>query len=191
MKKIYWLVLFFLGVGVLACMKRCHNTKETQWYPNPKTIISPAQNTKTWSGEEIENTALAGKWRVSLCDNNPAHSQLGIYLTVCDDGDFSLTINNDVDDEAENYFKTTFSEQCARGKTLSGFVKCYDEWCAEGNGPDGSYVVGFFDNDSTLFNYYAFVYCQINNNQFTLDKLQEDGIGFELIPIPERTLKEL
>lgn len=188
MKKIIILCVLLI---LLSCSGQHKSNDNQLWEPQSETaLVSVQQNTKSYDGVEIMNTAFVGKWRVGLWDNVSSHSNLDIYLDVSEDGSFQFSVPDNIQKDVEDYLKSNFSVDCKKGKQIRGKVKCYDEWLARGEGPDGSYVVGFFDENNNLIKYFSFVYCEINNNQFTLDKINEDGIGFELTPIPLRVFKD-
>ena len=194
-------IIFIIGLAsiVLFCKKNAtypsqqeiqKNKEESVLRFDDSLMISPDHNMKTWTGKEIKNTALMGKWKmVSRVNDN--YESPDILLTVNRDGKFTLSIPDDTDEETIEVFNNHFSTIYEKGKSFNGLVKCYDLWCAGGEGPDGSYVVGFFDQNGNPMHYYGFVYCQINNNEFTFDEIQGNNIYWDLIPIPLRKFDEI
>jgi hypothetical protein len=169
------------------------SNKIEEWTPDPDMMeISPLENMKTYGGKEIKNTALVGRWNVELrIPNDNEDSLAGIIFQVNKDKKFTLTIPSSISNTQIEYLKKCFSNECKKGMTFEGTVKCYDTWCAEGEGPDGSYAIELYDNNGKKIHSYAFVYCQINDNEFTLDELQGSGIAMSLVPTPLRKFKEL
>lgn len=162
-----------------------NNQIEEKWVPNDSALMSPSNNMKTWDGKEVKNTSIVGSWIIE----NDAKKDL--IIKVNKDATFSLSIPNDIDDETLDKLRKYFLRSYDKGNTYKGSMKCYDIWCAEGEGPDASCAVGFFDSNGDLMNYYAFVYCQINDNEFTLDKMEGSGIIWYLHPIPQRKFKKI
>ena len=193
MKKI--LILSLLVVTMQACKQtpkptevegvNGNNQNVEKWGPNDSTLMSPSNDMKTWNGKEVKNTSIVGSWRIEN------EAQKDLILKINKEGKFSLSIPNDIDNETLGKLKKYFSQSYDKGNTYEGFLKCYDIWCAGGEGPDASCAVGFFDSNDNLMNYYAFVYCQINDNEFSLDEIEGSGIIWYLHPIPLRKFKKL
>ena len=167
-------LLLFTCILLLICKRfsgtliQTDNDYNYTWPPADSLLIPPTRNMKTWPGKEIPNTSLVGKWRFDTDMSLVEESKIEMYLTVDKEGNFTISIPDNIDNERKNELRKYFSKEYAKGGKYEGTVRCYDIWCAEGSGPDGCYVVGFYDKDGILMHHYAFVYCQINNNEFTL-----------------------
>lgn len=159
------------------------------WNPDPSTEMPCTQDMKTWTGKPVKNTALAGKWYVDT--RRAGSTPKGISLDVGKDGCFKISLSSKISDEELHLIQGCFSERCQKGGELKGHVRCHDNWCAGGEGPDASCEVGFFDENGKYLNAFAFVYCQINDNEFTFDNLWGSNIFFSLIPATRRSFKRL
>ena len=115
----------------------------TTEYPNGTTVISPKQS-------EIDREQ---------------------YIDFKKDGSFELSVTESVCSELKHQIKDLFGAEYTKPGLHHGKYKCYDAlWC--GCTCDGSYGVVLFDEKGKELCRYAFVFVEVNDNEFSLDKVE-------------------
>ena len=186
----YFRNIFFLIV--LATLASCHSNnashkdvpKFARWEIDSLTEISPQTPVQT---EGLKGTHLSQKWSLTVMVDGthtteypdgssvtaPNESEIDRqqYIDFKRDGSFELSVTESVCSELKERIKELFGEKYTKPGLHYGTYKCYDTlWC--GATCDGSYGVIIFDEGGKELCRYVFVYVEINDEEFFLDKVE-------------------
>ena len=177
---------------VLAALAGCHSNNASQkaapkfarWELDSLTEISPMTPVET---EGLKGTHLAQKWSMTVMVDGftsteypdgssvtaPNQSEIDKrqYIDFKKDGSFELSVTESVSPELLGKIKELFGAEYARPGLHRGTYKCYDTlW--SGSTCNGSYGVVLFDEGGKELCRYAFVYVEVHDEEFSLDKVE-------------------
>ena len=183
------LLIFIIFATLASCQSNNSSQKEipAEWQIDSLTEISPMTPVET---DGLKGTQLAQKWSLTVMVegrhtthfpdgssvNAPNQSKIdkNQYIDFKKDGSFVLSVTESACSELKNKIKEMFGTKYTKPGLHRGTYKCYDVVWTDST-CNGSYGVVLFDEEDKELCRYAFVFVEVNDQEFTLDKVELKG----------------